>query len=249
MSYTKIKQPKLADVIENRLQKMILDGTLELGEKLLPERELAKQFDVSRPSLREAMQRLESKGLLFRRQGGGTYVKKSLRETLTDPLFELLSTHPESQYDLLEFRFALEGFSAYYAALRGSHEDLEKIKHCFADIELAKKDKNSELESSCVALFYLAVIEASHNVVFLHLARGIKPLLEKNIADNIKQLYGYPEVAKKIDQHRLQLLQAILSKQPAEAQKASARHLTYIEETRLVMLREESLFKRGLGAL
>lgn len=249
MSYTKIKQPKLADVIENRLETMILDGTLELGEKLLPERELAKQFDVSRPSLREAIQRLESKGLLFRRQGGGTYVKESLRETLTDPLFELLSTHPESQYDLLEFRFALEGFSAYYAALRGSREDLEKIKHCFADIELAKKDKNSELESSCVALFYLAVIEASHNVVFLHLARGIKPLLEKNIADNIKQLYGYPEVAEKIDRHRLQLLQAILSKQPAEAQKASARHLTYIEETRLIMLREESLFKRELGAL
>lgn len=249
MSYTKIKQPKLADVIENRLQKMILDGTLELGEKLLPERELAKQFDVSRPSLREAMQRLEFKGLLFRRQGGGTYVKESLRETLTDPLFELLSTHPESQYDLLEFRFALEGFSAYYAALRGSSEDLKKIKHCFADIELAKKDKNSELESRCVALFYLAVIEASHNVVFLHLARGIKPLLEKNIADNIKQLYSYPEVAKKIDLHRLQLLDAILSKQPVAAQKASARHLAYIEETRLVMLREESLFKRGLGAL
>ena len=61
MTYAKIKQPKLADVIENRIESMILDGSLELGEKLLPERELAKQFDVSRPSLREAIQRLESK--------------------------------------------------------------------------------------------------------------------------------------------------------------------------------------------
>ncbi|MDI4740320.1 GntR family transcriptional regulator, partial [Salmonella enterica subsp. enterica serovar Kentucky] len=40
-----------------------------------PERELAKQFDVSRPSLREAIQRLEAKGLLLRRQGGGTFVQ------------------------------------------------------------------------------------------------------------------------------------------------------------------------------
>ncbi|MGJ8581560.1 MAG: GntR family transcriptional regulator, partial [Psychromonas sp.] len=64
MTYAKIKQPKLADVIESQLESMILEGRLELGEKLLPERELAKQFDVSRPSLREAIQRLESKGLL-----------------------------------------------------------------------------------------------------------------------------------------------------------------------------------------
>tara|TARA_R110001583_G_scaffold10698_4_gene49078 strand:+ start:12435 stop:13184 length:750 start_codon:yes stop_codon:yes gene_type:complete len=247
MGYAKIKQPKLADVIEDRIESMILDGSLELGEKLPAERELAKQFDVSRPSLREAIQRLESKGLLTRRQGGGTYVKEALRQKLTDPLFELLDTHPESQYDLLEFRHALEGFSAYYAALRGTAEDFDKIKACFEAIEIAQKDNNLELEIQSVALFYLAVIEASRNVVFLHLARGIKPLLEKNISDNVRQLYDYPEVAKKIHQHRLELLEGILSKQPLVAQKASAQHLIYIEETRSVMLREESSFKRELG--
>jgi GntR family transcriptional repressor for pyruvate dehydrogenase complex len=63
----------------------------------------------------------------------------------------------------------------------------------------------------------------------------------------VQQLYGYPEVAAKIHQHRLQLLEAILSKQPTSAQQASAQHLSYIEETRLVMLREESSFKRALG--
>lgn len=247
MVYAKIKQPKLADVIENRIETMILDGSLELGEKLLPERELAKQFDVSRPSLREAIQRLESKGLLSRRQGGGTFVKEELREQLTDPLFELLSTHPESQYDLLEFRLALEGFSAYYAALRGSAEDLAKIQSCFTAIQEAQQQENVELEINNVALFYSAVVEASHNVVFMHLARGIKPLLEKNIADNVRQLYRYPEVAKKIDKYRQELLAAILSKQPLKAQKASAQSLAYIEETRLVMLREKSVFKRELG--
>ena len=247
MAYAKIKQPKLADMIESRLESLILEGSLELGEKLPPERELAKQFDVSRPSLREAIQRLESKGLLTRRQGGGTYVKEELREQLTDPLFELLNTHPESQYDLLEFRYALEGVSAYYAALRGSAEDFSVIKNSFDAIKKAQQVNDLELEIQSVAVFYLSVIKASHNVVFLHLARGIKPLLEKNIADNVKQLYRYPEVAKKIDQHRLQVLEAILSKQPKKAQEASARHLIYIEETRLVMLREESSFKRELG--
>lgn len=67
MAYSKIRQPKLSDVIEQQLEFLILEGTLRPGEKLPPERELAKQFDVSRPSLREAIQRLEAKGLLLRR--------------------------------------------------------------------------------------------------------------------------------------------------------------------------------------
>ncbi|GHK46754.1 hypothetical protein ECZU08_23500 [Escherichia coli] len=68
MAYSKIRQPKLSDVIEQQLEFLILEGTLRPGEKLPPERELAKQFDVSRPSLREAIQRLEAKGLLLRRR-------------------------------------------------------------------------------------------------------------------------------------------------------------------------------------
>lgn len=61
MAYSKIRQPKLSDVIEQQLEFLILEGTLRPGEKLPPERELAKQFDVSRPSLREAIQRLEAR--------------------------------------------------------------------------------------------------------------------------------------------------------------------------------------------
>ena len=98
MAYSKIRQPKLSDVIEQQLEFLILEGTLRPGEKLPPERELAKQFDVSRPSLREAIQRLEAKGLLLRRQGGGTFVQSSLWQSFSDPLVELLSDHPESQY-------------------------------------------------------------------------------------------------------------------------------------------------------
>ncbi|MGO3395678.1 MAG: GntR family transcriptional regulator, partial [Serratia proteamaculans] len=113
MAYSKIRQPKLSDVIEQQLEHLILEGTLRPGEKLPPERELAKQFDVSRPSLREAIQRLEAKGLLLRRQGGGTFVQTNLWQSFSDPLAELLADHPESQFDLLETRHALEGIAAY----------------------------------------------------------------------------------------------------------------------------------------
>ncbi|MFT5283610.1 MAG: GntR family transcriptional repressor for pyruvate dehydrogenase complex, partial [Yoonia sp.] len=114
-----IKQAKLSDVITERLESMIIDGTLAAGEKLLSERELAGKFKVSRPSLREAIQNLQAKGLIERKQGGGTFVSKHLNKRLSDPLLELISKRPETQFDLLEFRHALEGMAAFYAALRG----------------------------------------------------------------------------------------------------------------------------------
>ena len=52
---------------------------------------LSEKFDVSRSSIREAIQKLEVKGLVYRRQGGGTYIKNQLEEGMTDPLFELIS--------------------------------------------------------------------------------------------------------------------------------------------------------------
>ena len=108
MTTTRLKQPlkqaKLSDVIQSQLETMILEGSLLPGEKLPPERELAKQFDVSRPSLREAIQKLETKNLIVRKQGGGTFVSNDILSGLSDPLFDLMSKNNESQFDLLEFR-------------------------------------------------------------------------------------------------------------------------------------------------
>ena len=74
MVLTNIKQPvkqaKLSDVIQSQLEAMILEGSLIAGQKLPPERELAIQFDVSRPSLREAIQKLEAKEIKIHRYLG-----------------------------------------------------------------------------------------------------------------------------------------------------------------------------------
>ena len=80
---------------------MFLDGSYGVGEKLPSERELAKQFEVSRPSLREAIQVLEAKGLINRRQGGGNFVNQDLQQGLSDPLFQLLSSHFSLNYIVL----------------------------------------------------------------------------------------------------------------------------------------------------
>nr|BEP20343.1 pyruvate dehydrogenase complex transcriptional repressor PdhR [Morganella morganii subsp. sibonii] len=249
MAYSKIRQPKLADVIEQRLEHLILDGTLSPGEKLPPERELAKQFDVSRPSLREAIQKLEAKGFLLRRQGGGTFVQSNLWQSFSDPLAQLLEGHPESQFDLLETRHALEGIAAYYAALRGTEADFVRITNSHQAIADARDAGDVEAESQAVLQYQLIVTEAAHNVVLLHLLRCMVPMLEKNIRQNFEFLYTRKEMLAMVSEHREQVFRAIMSRSPEAAREASHRHLAFLEDVLLDMSREHTRRERSLRRL
>ncbi|EAR55611.1 transcriptional regulator of pyruvate dehydrogenase complex [Photobacterium sp. SKA34] len=246
MTYKRIKQPKLSDAIEQELERLILEGILSPGQQLPPERELAKQFDVSRPSVREAIQRLEAKHLLTRRQGGGTFVKEKLWQSFSEPLLDLLATHPETQLDLLEARHALEGLASYFAALRGNEEDFVRIRDCHQRIQDAQQQGDLPLEASAVMQYLIAVAESAHNVVLLHIIRSLAPLLEQNVLQNFELLNRRPEVVEKVRKHRANIVQAIVSGEPEKAREASHAHLAYIEETLLDLSREDSRRERSL---
>jgi len=109
---------RLADSVASELEKRILEGALKPGDRLPSERELALSLGVSRPSLREAMQKLVSKGLLSTRHGGGTYVTDRLEAHFTDPWQDMLKGNPMLHRDMLEFRQMLESQAASLAADR-----------------------------------------------------------------------------------------------------------------------------------
>ncbi|KTC28688.1 transcriptional regulator PdhR, partial [Pseudomonas sp. ABAC61] len=192
MSFDQIRQRRLSDDIVERLEAMILEGTLTAGERLPAERALAEQFGVSRPSLREAIQKLTAKGLLISRQGGGNYVVQGVGSTFSDPLLHLLENNPEAQRDLLEFRHTLEASCAYYAAQRATSVDRERLTQAFEALQdcYARADDNSRSEEGAAdARFHLAIAEASHNAVLLHTIRGLFDLLKRNVVTNIGGMY------------------------------------------------------------
>ncbi|MGX9418531.1 pyruvate dehydrogenase complex transcriptional repressor PdhR [Vibrio sp. RC27] len=249
MTYQRIRQPKLSDVIEQELERLIVEGILAPGQQLLPERELAKQFDVSRPSVREAIQRLEGKRLLTRKQGGGTFVSEKVWTSFSDPLLNLLSNHSETHLDLLETRHAMEGIAAYFAAIRGTEEDFKRIKSCLSQIVLEQNSANVEVEAENVVEFLIALTEASHNVVLLHIVRSLAPLLEKNVQQNLKLLHRRPEVIEKVGKHRASIVDAILLGEPEKAREMSHSHLAFIEETLLDLSKEQTRRERSLSRI
>lgn len=242
----KVKQQKLSDIILVQLESMIIEGSLKPGEKLLPERELALQFEVSRPSLREAIQKLEVQGLVIRKQGGGTFVSDNLLSGFSDPLFELMSKHSESQFDLLEFRHGIEGMASYYAAMRGTAADFEQIQIKHDDIGTSQLENDFRIEAEAIVEFHLAICAASHNAVILQLARSMSQLLVDNIEQNLIALAKRPDIFSKMTDYRQRLLNAIISGEPQKAWGASHRHLAFIEEILLKSTQENSRMERSM---
>ncbi|UAA38070.1 GntR family transcriptional regulator [Paraneptunicella aestuarii] len=241
-----IQTKKLAEVIAEQLESMLIDGQLLPGQRLPSERELAAQFAVSRPSLREAILTLVSKGLLYRKQGGGTYVAEQLTPQVTDPLMQLVAARPEGQFDLLEFRHALEGMAAYYAALRGSEDDCNALKSAFKRVQNevatgAISDLAKEL-----ADFYLCMAKGSHNMVLSHVMGNLMSLLKENIEANLKMLQVRPDACEKIHKQREVIVSAIVAGNPEKARHASNEHLAFIEQTLLEINRQDSRMQRAL---
>ncbi|MGC3874638.1 GntR family transcriptional regulator [Halomonas sp. GXIMD04776] len=250
MVYQPVRQPRIADVITERLETMILEGSLTPGQRLPPERELAERFGVSRPSLREAIQKLSARGLLISRQGGGTFISEELKSGYNDPLLEMLSRHQEFQLDLLEFRDALEGISAYYAALRATSADKALLVRRFEELDTSYAEPSLQSdphrEAKADAAFHLAIAESGHNVLLLHTIRGIFHLLEKSIVSNLAYLFERPGSREQLmNQHRA-LLNAILDGRAEDARACAHEHLVFVEKGLHELERAETRNQRAL---
>lgn len=234
MGFDQVRQRRLSDDIVERLEGMILEGTLRAGERLPAERALAEQFGVSRPSLREAIQKLVAKGMLVSRQGGGNYVTDTVGSTFSDPLLVLLENNTDAQRDLLEFRHTLEASCAYYAALRATEWDREQLQAAFDALQscYSRADEVSRAEEGVAdANFHLAIAEASHNAVLLHTIRGLFDLLRRNVVTNIGGMYKQRTETRDmlISQHR-ELFMAIMEGRAEDAREVSSRHILYVQE-------------------
>ena len=221
---------KVSDILEQEFEQYILDGRFLAGEKIPSERELAKYFDVSRASIREAIQKLETKKLLIKKQGEGTFISDKLWSPLNEPLFELLSSNPTSQMDLLESRYALEGMMSYYAAERGNDLDFEIIKNNYKEICDFQNKGNIEDESRAVMQYLISVTKAAKNVVLLQIINSLRPLLEKNILKNFEMLEQDFSLKLTVNYHREMVLNAICSRKPNEARDAAHAHLSFIKK-------------------
>jgi len=229
MPFQKINQERVADTVMQQIEKLILRGILRPGERLPSERDLSEKMGVSRPSLREAISDLETRGLLATRKGSGIYVADVLSSAFSEPLIQLFASHDEALFDYISFRRDLEGMAAERAARLASETDLKVITAIFKKMEAAHCKRNPAEESALDAEFHMAIIEASHNVFMLHMMRAMFEMLRAGVFYNRQVMFKVRTTRKALlDQHRA-IHDAIIARDPIAAREAIEHHLGYVE--------------------
>ena len=222
---------RLADTIAAELEKRILEGSLKAGDRLPAERELALELGVSRPSLREAMQKMVSKGLLTTRHGGGTFVTDLLNAHFVDPWQDMLKGHPLLHRDLLEFRQILEGQAAALASERATKADISQLDIAYAALEIAYAGDDVAACIEADVAFHQAIAEAAHNLLISHLTVSLMRVIHGHVASNLTHLYEQPQRWGQLQAQHRAIWQAIRSGQPTRASLAADAHIEFVRQS------------------
>ena len=229
MPFEPIPQEKLSMGVVRQIEGLILRGILRPGERLPSERELSERMGVSRPSLREALSNLQERGLLASKAGAGVFVADVLGSAFSPALITLFSSHDEAVFDYISFRRDMEGLAAERAARLGSDMDLKVIDTIFKKMEAAHTKRNPADEAHLDADFHLAIIEASHNIIMLHMMRSMYELLREGVFYNRTVMFKQRTTRDTLlEQHRA-INAALQARDPERARAAVEGHLSFVE--------------------
>jgi GntR family transcriptional repressor for pyruvate dehydrogenase complex len=217
-----IKQEKISTKIAEQIKTLINNGELKPGDALPPERELVKVFNVSRASLREALNTLAGMGFLEMSHKHRTIVKSLAAGRMTDPLHHLLKEDIQTVFELIEVRKAVESWSASLAAKRATPDDIANLEKSLESMRVKIAQGISVVEDD--ANFHLAISEATHNKIQTHLMFSIYDILKESLGkyyENIKMQDVYEQHCKVVD--------AIKKRDSALASRRMHEHLDYVE--------------------
>lgn len=193
------KREKLSDQLYGQLLEKIVSGELKEGVKLPSENEISRAFQVSRPVIREALLRLQADGLIYSRQGAGSFVKARPPEGL------IKFTAPSDIPGLLrcfEARLPLEGAAAALAAQRANEEDLHAIEAALNAMEEAMN--NGEIADKADFDFHMAIATATGNDFYMSILGTLHTAMRSGmrVALNITKSGSRERMKKVQEEHR-----------------------------------------------
>lgn len=206
---------KLTAAIEG----LLVSGLLQPGEKLLPERQFAAMFGLSRSTVREAIHELELKGTVERRPGRGTLVRPV--STTQHQLLGTLEGSARSSLQVHDLRSVIEPEVALRAALRATPADLLQMEQILV---ASQGELTPERSVELDVLFHAAVAGATQN-----------PLLSALVNTTAEWIAGVRSASHQSGEGRArslaghwQIFEAISAKDPQGAQAAMAEHLQLV---------------------
>ena len=177
MLFTPARPLRALDDVFLQIRDAILAGDIAEGTRLPNERDLAEQFGVGRPTVREALRSLEALGIVEIRAGrtGGAFAARPSEETLGTALFTLVSLRGASAQELAEFRLSFEADTAWWAAKRADADDIAALEDLVAETRRLLKQITEDWTplTDADARWHEALARATKNRLRIGIAMGL----------------------------------------------------------------------------
>ena len=228
ITYEPVVTTSIAKQIAEQISQSILDGRLKADDRLPTEHELAQQFKVSRPTIREALKRLAAQNLIRSRRGpsGGTFVNRpseeEVRASLTTATTLLVSLGEFDLQQIVEARHELEVMCGRLAAERRSDDDIAAMAR---EIEVQSDPAISD-EDFCASdvRFHRTLVDATGNPVLQFLMCSVIEALQP--VENMV-IFRYRDRQKVVRQHK-RILKAITAKNPEKTEEKITKQMHYL---------------------
>lgn len=222
--FTNLNKGNLVERVVEVLCDNFLSGRFKDGERLPPQEMLCEQFGVSRTVIRDAMNKLAVLGMVYIRQGSGTFVRATRPGTVIGPTFEVLLANKKSIQELIETRYYLEQVIARLAAKRANEEDILKLRECVKDMEKCVDMGDTAGYANYDVAFHLALADASGNSVLAEMLN----IVRDSMLSFMKEFTKIPGAPKTAQRHHADIVDAVERRDARGAEHYMEEHIRFV---------------------
>ena len=216
-----IPNQKLYQRIADSIAADIAAGAYAPGSRLPAERDLAEQFKVSRPTIREAMIALEIRGLVGAKKGSGIYVSQTPIESLVPPELDA------GAFELIEARTLFESEAAALAAAAIDDARLAELRALLTEM---KQERDSDAAFEADKRFHIAIAEATGNSLIVSVVEMLWAVREQSpLCVHMFARARRKGVTPRANEHQL-IVDALAQRDPQQARDAMRAHLRRVTE-------------------
>jgi GntR family transcriptional repressor for pyruvate dehydrogenase complex len=205
-------------VVEH-VRALISSGEVKPGDRLPPERELARKLKISRSSLRAGIGFLSAMGVLKSRHGAGTFVSSGPPALDSSSLTVLGALHGFLPWQMFEARLVLESNVAALAAERATDEHIAELAEEVAEMYASLDDPHEYLIHD--VRFHRTIARAAGNPIL----GALMETITANLYDNRRQTVDYTQNLKESAEMHREIFRAIRSRNPIQARRVMEEHL------------------------
>ncbi|RTE05464.1 FadR/GntR family transcriptional regulator [Paenibacillus whitsoniae] len=185
-----IEKQNVVDEVYDQIKSHIITSKWKPGDKIPSENELCQMFNVSRISVRSAIQKLRGLGIITTHHGKGSFVSPSVNEVILNGFFPIMNLSEKEFVDMMEFRETIEFKCIDLAVQRADEQDIQEIGKALQKM-LANKDDYVKYSVHDYE-FHFNIVKASKNDLFIKLMQVVKEPFSYYL-EELNRVFGVSE--------------------------------------------------------